>query len=138
MTFEEADELVDNFVGKFRIQDSIETYLNVYQISELPCPSGRLRLAHFLLAEHFIKDGRLTKNMGDLLIKSYAYIARFIDENKNEIDEINKQNEVYWKNLKKRKFQAAPVLAGINLRMLENTIEFNNFLSDCQSKYPKK
>lgn len=131
MTFEEADVLIDNFVDQFKIQDSIETYLNVHQISELPCTSGRLRFAHFILAEHLIKNNKLTKNMGDLLTKSYAYIARFIDEDKNKIGEINKQNEAYWKNLKDGEFQPRHVLDEINSRILENTIEFNNFLADC-------
>lgn len=138
MTFDEADRLVDKFVEQFNIQDSNEANFDVYHINKLPCTSGKLRYAHFLLAECFIKNGKLNKQMGDLLIKSYAYIARFLDEDQSEIDNINNQNTKYLNNLKSGKFSTTQALGGVSTSILANTIEFNNFLEECQLQYAKQ
>lgn len=137
MTFEEADVLIDDFVGRYKIVDSKKVEFTVFPINRLPCSSGRLKYAHFIYAEYIIKGDGLTKKMGDLLIKSYAYIARFIDKDNKKIEEINKENLIHLKNLNKGKIYSSPILNEINLRILEYSIEFNNFLAECQSKYAK-
>jgi len=138
MTFEEADELIDNFVDKYNIQNVNGVDFTVYPITELPCSSGKLKYAHFLFAEYMIGEGEFTKSLGDMLVKSYAYLARFLDEDDGKVSEINKENLTFLKKLNEGGLYSSLILNEVNSLILQNTIEFNNFLADCQNNYLTK
>lgn len=134
MTFEEADVIIDSFVEKYKIFNLKKLDLKVYPIDDLLCSVGRLKHAHYCFAEHMIKNEKMNKKIGDLLIESYSYIARFIDEDLDSINRINSGNTSYMDGLNKSKFIMTKNLDYVNSRLLENKIEFNNFLAECQKR----
>lgn len=97
MTPLEAEEIINFFWDSYK--DLSKTNKIVQSIKDLPFSPGRIKYAHFVYVENLILNMLFSKEIGDLLIESYADInRRFVED----FESLNAKWKQYRDNLKKR------------------------------------
>lgn len=120
-----AEEIINNYWKSIK---DLRPEAIVQSISDLPYSPGMIRYAHFVYAEWLIKENILTRKIGDRLIESYSQISKLFVE---EPETINNKYREHLKMLEKgliSDFRFSEALFSVEL-----SVEFNNFLAECQS-----
>lgn len=125
MTPDKAQEIINDYV-KTHKDDSI-----AQPWSDLPCSPGSIKFAHFVLAEYLINNDSYTDELHRNLCNTFSEVNKFYFE---DPEEIIKLHEEYNNDLKRGVIRNDP-LKWVAERALENSIEFHNFVVDCQSKW---
>lgn len=131
MSPKEAHEIITDYSRSIK---NLRPNAIVQSVFELPHSPGKIMYAHFLYAEYLVKENLLTNEIGDSLISSYAYLHSHFVEND---DEVNLHYRNFLNGLNEGKIDHGFKLSEYSISP-ERTMEFNNFLADCQGRWQKK
>lgn len=133
MTPLEAEEIINKYSKCIKSLDG--TTEIVQPISDLPCSQGKLKFAYFIYGEELIKKKLLPEKVGSYLIESYSWICQQFAE---DPETINAEHRQYIERIKQGSeiAQNNPRLT-LAKNAVKDSIEYNNFLADCQGNYGK-
>lgn len=125
MTAQEAQEIINAYIktGKSGVTSQ--------PVTDLPHSPGKIKYAHFVLAEELIRRGLFTEEANRKLKVSYSELDKFYSE---DSERINNEHQAYLQNLKEGIIVKDPTLWLVE-RALDDEIEFSNFVADLHGNW---